>query len=550
MLTFTASSGVQDKPAVTGQIRPLQLLAFDSANYPATLPGYTTENYDDGIDNSDTMKRYQTGWGNTPTAAFANAASEAYGIFLQRDLLFQSAHKACPAGMTVDTNMGVCGGVWRKSVSDPSDDTSTLGSPCVGIGTDCNVYYNDGFVWSSVPGDTCQKPKRPDSATLPASTYDEFITGLCVDTTGPYYDGGSQTGKTLSVGYRDVVANWAQSTGTDYVGIEWNTHRFVNNAAVAVQTFKPSLAQGAVGQDWATPAIDGTVEADSKVLLWGRPNFIGYGAGFGGTAVRGSTNGRSDKLYFAYATMPQLAGVRFTWSVNYFTGLNASNVPQFSTDESKAKALDLTGGTDKSAEQLDIVNQMSVAWVPQISRFVMIYGGDGADSFLELVAGPNWRNMQRNGDDGNRTTINSRGGMYVRFSSYPWGPWTAPVPLGGSADTGLVTRWSVWSSSYYDSYNITASGLATEHLNESGGGYGVGGVLHGTGTSNCATNSCMPGEAHYDALPRISDRAGHLYGASIVSLWTKANGANADVYWLASTWAPYSVVLMKSTLNP
>jgi hypothetical protein len=40
-----------------------------------------------------------------------------------------------------------------------------------------------------------------------------------------------------------------------------------------------------------------------------------------------------------------------------------------------------------------------------------------------------------------------------------------------------------------------------------------------------------------------------LYGSNIVDVWTTAHADTTDLYWFLSTWNPYQVVLMKTTLS-
>jgi|SRR5213075_267441 len=42
---------------------------------------------------------------------------------------------------------------------------------------------------------------------------------------------------------------------------------------------------------------------------------------------------------------------------------------------------------------------------------------------------------------------------------------------------------------------------------------------------------------------------GAVYGPYVISRFTKSDGATATIYWTMSTWQPYDVMLMKSTLR-
>jgi hypothetical protein len=40
-----------------------------------------------------------------------------------------------------------------------------------------------------------------------------------------------------------------------------------------------------------------------------------------------------------------------------------------------------------------------------------------------------------------------------------------------------------------------------------------------------------------------------LYGPSIIDPWTTHHDGETDLYWFVSTWNPYQVVLMKTTVR-
>jgi hypothetical protein len=77
-----------------------------------------------------------------------------------------------------------------------------------------------------------------------------------------------------------------------------------------------------------------------------------------------------------------------------------------------------------------------------------------------------------------------------------------------------------------------------------GGQYAAGGLL---AHNNCSTADC----ARYDPAYRIdpSNNNGVLYAPSIIDSWTTAHESVTDLYWFVSTWNPYQVVLMKTSLS-
>jgi hypothetical protein len=141
----------------------------------------------------------------------------------------------------------------------------------------------------------------------------------------------------------------------------WLTNKFANPAIRTVRDFAPEHGAGRTHQDYRAAEGGG---GSARVFLWGRPGFIGVGA-----------RGRSLGLYFAYVDMP--TGAAFEWTPHYYTGTDPRGVPQFSTDERAAVAVDLdsTQAGVQAAEAHDIVDQMSVAWVEPLAKWVMFYGG-------------------------------------------------------------------------------------------------------------------------------------------------------------------------------
>jgi len=201
------------------------------------------------------------------------------------------------------------------------------------------------------------------------------------------------------------------------------------------------------------------------------------------------------------------ANGRFAWVPKYFAGMNANNTPRFSTLQGDAVALDLSFPNDPTREKLDIVNQMSVSWVPSLSKWMMVYGGDLPDTVVQFFLGANAPLAVRD----------PRGAIHARFASRPWGPWSAPVEVFAGGDPAV-------------------SPPAT------GSQYAPNGVLFHPACSGAA---CAP-----NTSPADSDY-GRLYGSNIIDAWTtpRANGA-VDIYWNASTWNPYQVVLMRTRVTP
>jgi hypothetical protein len=390
-----------------------------------------------------------------PTAAFSNASDAAFAIFDRNTATECSGGFApgCSDGMTCDRGMGSCFGF----VGDND-------LPCVFGTTRCLCLPVGGG-------------------------------GMCQDRTSPLYN-TTEDGRVMSIALRTEVGNASQLIDEVYYSQSWITNKFVNPAVRTANDFDPARANG-TGNDYR-PADGVAPTANEKVLIWGRPTFVGM-----------NSANMSAKLYFAYADMPHFdATGHFRWAPQYFAGLNANNVPRFSPSQRDAVALDLSAQGDKTLEKSDIVNQMTVSFVPALDKWVMLYGGDLPSDVLQFLVGPNWT----------RAVRDAQGAVHARFASKPWGPWSAPVDVLKGGDPA-----------------VSPPAQGTQ--------YASGGILFHPGCSN----NCVPSDPSAPA-----NTYGRLYGANIVDAWTTArpNNGGADIYWNVSTWNPYQVVLMKTRLTP
>jgi hypothetical protein len=168
--------------------------------------------------------------------------------------------------------------------------------------------------------------------------------GVCIDPTSSLYD-TTEDGRVLARVFRHEVGNADPNIIEQFYTQSWYTNKFINASGRTVENFDPTRANG-VGNNYA-PANGLSPTANEKVFLWGRPNYAGFG----------SSTDHSAKLYFGYVDMPSYnANGAFAWTPKFFTGLNGSGVPQFSTTQANAVPLDLSGGGGSTVEQDDIVN--------------------------------------------------------------------------------------------------------------------------------------------------------------------------------------------------
>ena len=110
--------------------------------------------------------------------------------------------------------------------------------------------------------------------------------------------------------------------------------------------------------------------------------------------------------------------------------------------------------------------------------------------------------------DGGRQSQATRG-VYLTYAKDPWGPWAAPILI----------------------FNVPRDP-------------GLGVFMHN------------PAAVPSDGLvgPTIGDNdpvttGGASYAPSIIGRFTRVNGTTLRIYWLASTWNPYTVVKMRSELT-
>lgn len=401
----------------------------------------------------------------TPVGGFSNG-SEEFGLFYLGKPQGCRTDKDCGDGLSCDTGLGYFGAAFD------TDEGLTLG--CVdGSGAACIAQTIDG----------------------------EQPSGLCGDLSSTIWS-GTDRGRIAAVAVKIRFAVRDAGDPRHYSPVrDWLTNKFQNPAIRRVNDFVPDRGPGRARQDYRP---EGPATENRRLFIWGRPAFVGVNA-----------RDRTAGLYFAYVDLP--VGPAFDWVVRYYTGTSADGIPQFSPVGNDAAALDLDASRAgiQATEPYDIVDQQSVAWVEQLRKWVMFYGGGLSNlpypavlptcGVLELFVGAECTDV----DMGN-------GAIRMRTADDPWGPWSPPqdVIIGGDPA-------------------VPDSGL-----------YGEGGLLRHPA---CTSERCAPHTRARDIHP---DEYGFLYSANIIEEWIRPAGKGVDVIWNASTWDPYRVILLRTRIEP
>jgi hypothetical protein len=325
-------------------------------------------------------------------------------------------------------------------------------------------------------------------------------SGLCADR-GSSMASDSEFGHVAAAAMELLIGIRSEEDPGRYENIHtWSTNRFINVASRTVADFVPNRSADAANQDYRNVRGAG---GNQRVFLWGRPWFNGVNA-------KSQNNG----VYFAYVDMP--SGPDFEWDVNYYVGSDEDGTPRFSTNETDAAALDLdsTESGVQPVEVHDFVQHMSVVWIESLGKWIMFYGGGISMVPREIpgldqcgVAQIFVRTECESVDLGN-------GALRMRTADQPWGPWTPPQDLIVAGDPESA---------------------------KPGEQYGPGGVLYHP--------SCEGKDCQARSVQMADNDYGWFYGANIIEEWTTSTDDGVDVYWLASTWAPYRVIMLKTRIR-
>jgi hypothetical protein len=322
---------------------------------------------------------------------------------------------------------------------------------------------------------------------LPLAVGDTPLTGFSDGTNawGVFGDGGpTEADRNVYIAYR--------TSGTNYrARVDLGKGGNFQNPSAAVVT---SLT------NFDPPGSGGTL------LLFGRPLFN-----------LSSSSSAQNPVYLLRQTLPLNTTGVSNWAPQYYVRTNADGSVTWSS--SASAALPIIATDFKSTAQLD------VKWIPQIKKWVMLYGGSTPD-----VVGLN----------GTTTDQPRHGAIHIRLADFPWGPWTPPAPALFREEMGpyydcdangftIPTGCDVWP---------WATGLWTQ-------GYADASI------PNCRVDAQLPWMPNYPWCPAPGfQQRGNLYSPNMIVPWTADNGLEpisrtrrAALYFATSTWSPYQVTL-------
>jgi hypothetical protein len=459
----------------------------------------------------------------TPVAAFSDGA-RLFGIFARNDPTFCDSTAECPAAM--------------RCSSDPDYHGRWLGT------------CKPGF---ALTADAAPSYCRSADDCPPANACAQAARGVCV--AAKPFEVDTQRGGVAPTWYADdprrglaqtlyvAVALWPDHPSDYGIVARFATNRFQNPAARSVAFFDP-----------AHPERNDYRPGYHTLLVWGRSTF--------------AANGGAQALPFLlYVNLSELRGDPSTlrWQPHFFAGYGRDGAVRWSDVEADARPIygddaRLVAAPEPKLQwpepEFDVVDQMSVSWVAPLRRWVMLYGGD-APAFI--VLDPH--------TGATRKPVNlpwAPGAVHMRAAAHPW----------GAAHRG--DREEAWSSAEPAlTRTMAAPYLAcgdegpkgnpgcVEH-SDTQSPLAVIGALAETAVDSpkqlaSAAGSCMSGALVKAAQDRLSgDLIGRLYAPNILDDWTEdvsERGAAAggerkvELYWNASTWNPYQVVLFKTLLT-
>jgi hypothetical protein len=230
-----------------------------------------------------------------------------------------------------------------------------------------------------------------------------------------------------------------------------------------------------------------------------------------GVLLAGEGEYRNESVYLAY--MPASAfslAVTNNDATRYFTGLNASGVPQWSATEMDAVPVVYDNPTElKTTPDPGTVGDTSLRYFAELGLWLMTWDGG-----RQLPADT---------------------GIYFSVASAPWGPWSTPQRVYNPCDAHH------YGEGYGDFIHYVV-GKDDPCNGDVDDGSGPAGPIIGT------TGDPFYGTAPSDGATAAT-RRGAVYAPYMVPGLTSLNGSELSVDYNMSTWNPYAVVLMESNFT-
>jgi hypothetical protein len=329
---------------------------------------------------------------------------------------------------------------------------------------------------------------------------------------------------------------------SDYaVVVRFPTNKFQNVSTRTVRNFDPE-----------DPSKNDYRPGNHTLLMWGRASYAEKG-------------GAQTLPFLLYQSLADWRSGHRKWNPRFFAGYRKDGRPEWSERESDAEPIYGTSSSllKTSGERLewtepefDYVNQMTLSYVEPLGRWVMLYGGDDP-AFIVLDPGsstaPDPVHLQR-----------SPGAVHFRVARHPWGRATGNSPWSDgftSAEPVLTRREAAPYLACGDGGEKELPGCLKQGDPNSPLSLfrtlaSLSTKLNVSGFAD-VTASCLGGAAVMAGQTALSGNPiGRLYGANIIEEWTAqvkdtaAPGERAaEIYWNASTWNPYQVVLFKTELQ-
>jgi hypothetical protein len=241
------------------------------------------------------------------------------------------------------------------------------------------------------------------------------------------------------------------------------------------------------------PPVAFAVSGDEELYVWGRKRIVGYPGDFA-------------ELQFWEHSVESTGGTVRIGLPRVFAGCDddpsVCDQPRFSTDATDAVPV--------YREDRLIVNQTSVVHLPVFGRWVMIYGG-------RL---PLWTRSRLPTLNPERA-MDAYAGIVLRTAVHPWGPWSSPVTVYNGNWRNVDGFCEIMFQS--EAHRAVLAERVGDAFVES---------------------SCDPGAP----VQLAAGDAGAEYGSAILPRFVQDTEDEATFQWLLSTWNPYRVVLMQTTI--